>query len=63
MTSAGKVVSRAQILETVWGSSNDPLTNIVEVYIRRLRAKIDDGSDNPIITTIRGRGYRLEAKA
>ena len=63
MTSAGKVVSRAQILETVWGSSNDPLTNIVEVYIRRLRAKIDEGSDNPLITTIRGRGYRLEAKA
>ena len=63
MSHAGKVVSRAQILETVWGSSNDPLTNIVEVYIRRLRAKIDDGSDNPLITTIRGRGYRLEAKA
>ena len=63
MSHAGKVVSRAQILETVWGSSNDPLTNIVEVYIRRLRAKIDDGSDNPLITPNRGRGYRLEAKA
>ena len=59
MAEAGKVVSRARILDNVWGTSNDPLTNIVDVYIRRLREKIDEGFDRPLIKTIRGRGYRL----
>ena len=61
MSAAGKVVTRAQILENVWGASSDPLTNVVDVYIRRLRAKIDaDGTPSWIIT-IRGRGYRMVA--
>lgn len=59
MIERGKVVSRARIRQNVWGSAADPLTNIVDVYIRRLRAKIDAGSEVPLITTVRGRGYRL----
>ncbi len=61
MTAAGKVVSRAQILENVWGASSDPLTNVVDVYIRRLRAKLDAEGAPSWITTIRGRGYRMVA--
>ena len=61
MTSVGKVISRTRILENVWGATIDPLTNIIDVYIRRLRAKIDDGYDVPLIKTIRGRGYKMQA--
>jgi DNA-binding response OmpR family regulator len=57
------VVSRARILENVWGQSSDPLTNVVDVYTRRLRAKIDDGFDRPLIHTVRGYGYRMTAQA
>lgn len=61
MSSAGKVVSRAQILENVWGASSDPLTNVVDVYIRRIRAKIDTDGEESWIITIRGRGYRMRS--
>jgi DNA-binding response OmpR family regulator len=44
------------------GHSEDPLTNVVDVYIRRLRSKIDDGHDTALIHTQRGLGYRLEAQ-
>ena len=59
MSKPGRVVSRAQILNNVWGVSRDPLTNIVDVYIQRLRAKIDEGREGSLIKTIRGRGYRM----
>ena len=59
MIEHGKVVSRARIRQNVWGTAADPLTNIVDVYIRRLRAKIDDGEEVQLINTVRGRGYRL----
>ncbi len=60
MVEAGKVVSRARILQNVWGAHEDPLTNVVDVYIRRLRVKIDDDeAETKLISTIRGRGYRL----
>lgn len=61
MLEQGKVVSRTRILQNVWGAHEDPLTNVVEVYIRRLRAKLDDSDEARLITTIRGRGYRLAA--
>ncbi|MFK7752409.1 MAG: response regulator transcription factor [Sedimentitalea sp.] len=60
MTEQGKVISRARILKNVWGTSEDPLTNVVDVYIRRLRAKLANSGATGRITTIRGRGYRLE---
>lgn len=59
MSAPGRVFSRERILATVWGSHADPLTNIVDVYIRRLRAKIDDGQGYALIVTVRGLGYRI----
>ncbi len=61
LAAEGRVVSRARILETVWGQTSDPLTNVVDVYVRRLRAKIDAGFDPPLIHTVRGHGYRMTA--
>ncbi len=63
MSAPGRLFSRERILANVWGTSEDPLTNIVDVYIRRLRAKIDDGAAVPLIHTVRGLGYRLEVGA
>jgi DNA-binding response OmpR family regulator len=54
-----RVVSRALILEKVWGFDFSPESNIVEVYINYLRDKIDKGCDIPLIRTIHGVGYRL----
>jgi DNA-binding response OmpR family regulator len=63
MRAPGRVLSRARILSAVWGASTDPLTNVVDVYIRRLRAKIDDGSPRPLIRTVRGHGYKIDREA
>lgn len=60
MSAPGRLFSRERILANVWGTSEDPLTNVVDVYIRRLRSKIDDGHPAPLIHTLRGLGYRLE---
>jgi DNA-binding response OmpR family regulator len=59
MRTSGKVVSRPQILEKVWGCSRHPLTNVVEVYIRHLRRKVDQDAQFPLIETVRGFGYRI----
>lgn len=61
MRMPGKVLSRARILEQVWGYSADPLTNVVDVYIRQLRRKIDDDFDLKLLKTVRGFGYKLDA--
>jgi two-component system copper resistance phosphate regulon response regulator CusR len=55
----GRVLSRAMILENVWGQSFDGLTNVVEVYIRYLRNKVDKGFDKKLIRNMRGVGYIL----
>ena len=60
MSAPGRLFSRERILSNVWGTNEDPLTNVVDVYIRRLRSKIDDGNAQPLIHTVRGLGYRLE---
>lgn len=60
MAAPGRLLSRERILSNVWGTNEDPLTNIVDVYIRRLRAKIDENSSQSLIHTVRGLGYRLE---
>ncbi len=60
MRHPGRLFSRERILANVWGTHEDPLTNVVDVYIRRLRSKIDDGRDRALIHTVRGLGYRLE---
>ncbi len=61
MSAPGRLFSRERILANVWGAQEDPLTNIVDVYIRRLRAKVDEDRARPLIQTVRGLGYRLEA--
>ena len=60
MSAPGRLYSRERILANVWSINEDPLTNIVDVYIRRLRSKVDEGHSNPLIHTQRGLGYRLE---
>ena len=59
MRTPGRVFTRTQLLEHVWGYDFDPETNLVDVNIRRLRRKIDDTSDTPLIETVRGVGYRI----
>jgi DNA-binding response OmpR family regulator len=56
---AGKVVTRSMILERVWGLNIEPKTNIVDVHISRLRAKVDGIGHRPMICTLRGMGYVL----
>jgi two-component system copper resistance phosphate regulon response regulator CusR len=56
-----RVVGREQIAQHVWDESFDPLSNVIDVYIKRLRAKIDAGFDRRLIHTRRGEGYLLSA--
>ncbi len=63
MRAPGTVHSRADILDAAWGSADDPLTNIVDVYIRRLRQKIDMERPFAVIRTVRGRGYKIQAES
>jgi DNA-binding response OmpR family regulator len=60
MSSPGKVMSRTRILNKVWNCSSDPLTNVVDVYIRRVRTKLNLHPDYGLIRTLRGYGYKLE---
>lgn len=55
----GAVLNRAVISAHVWDDNHDPFTNVLEVLVRRLRRKIDDHFDKPLIHTVRGMGYRL----
>ena len=59
MRTPGRVFTRTQLLEHVWGYDFDPETNLVDVNIRRLRKKIDDDATTPLIETVRGVGYRI----
>lgn len=60
--SAGEVVSRTRIVEEVWDINFDTGTNIVEATMRRLRAKVDDPFEKPLIHNVRGIGYVLESR-
>src|SRR5919202_2368636 len=60
---AGRVVGRAELCEHVWDDNHDPFSNAIEVYINRLRNKIDRGAAVPLIHTRRGSGYLLGAEA
>lgn len=59
----GRLYSRERILANVWGVHEDPLTNVVDVYVRRLRAKLDDGHAVKLIKTVRGLGYKLDIES
>lgn len=60
---ADRVVTRTMLLEQVWDYHFDPGTNVVDVHISRLRRKLEDGFDSPILHTVRGAGYKLSAAA
>ena len=55
----GRVVTRTMLLEQVWDYHFDPGTNVIDVHVSRLRRKLEDGFDQPILHTVRGAGYRL----
>jgi len=59
MRHAGQVVTRTMLMEAVWDYHFDPQTNVIDVHISRLRQKIDQGFDRPLLHTVRGAGYRL----
>jgi len=56
----GRVVGREEISEHVWDETFDPFSNLIEVYIKRLRSKIDSRAERPLIHTRRGAGYVLD---
>jgi two-component system OmpR family response regulator len=62
MRHAGQVVTRTMLLENVWDYHFDPQTNVIDVHVSRLRQKIDKGFERPLLHTVRGAGYRLNAE-
>ena len=62
MQNPDRVLSRNMIIEHVWDQSFDGITNIVDVYVRHLRSKIDDGCDSKMIRTVRGTGYMIRSE-
>lgn len=63
MKHAGQVVTRTMLLENVWDYHFDPQTNVIDVHISRLRAKIDKGFGEPLLHTVRGAGYMIRGSA
>jgi len=63
MRHANQVVTRTMLLESVWEYHFDPQTNVIDVHISRLRAKIDKGFETPLLHTVRGAGYMIRARA
>jgi two-component system, OmpR family, copper resistance phosphate regulon response regulator CusR len=59
MLNAGRVLSRTMIIEHIWDQSFDGATNIVDVYVRHLRNKVDEGHERKLIRTVRGVGYAI----
>ena len=63
MTHAGQVLTRTQITDQVWGLNYDARSNVVDVYIRFLRQKIDEPFELKLIQTVRGSGYKFSPRA
>ena len=63
IANAGRVLSRTMIIDHVWDQSFDGATNIVDVYVRHLRNKVDDGHEAKLIRTVRGVGYKISDEA
>jgi len=63
MRHQGQIVTRTMLLENVWEYHFDPQTNVIDVHISRLRAKIDKGYPQPLLHTVRGAGYMIRAHA
>ncbi|MEP6483784.1 MAG: response regulator transcription factor [Rudaea sp.] len=62
MRNSGQVLTRTMIFENVWGYHFDPGTNVIDVHIARLRRKVDAGEASPLIRTVRGCGYMIDAR-
>lgn len=62
MRHQGQVVTRTMLLEKVWDYHFDPQTNVIDVHISRLRGKIDKDFPTPLLHTVRGAGYKIDAK-
>ncbi|MEX0852132.1 MAG: response regulator transcription factor [Bauldia sp.] len=62
MRHAGQVVTRTMLLENVWDYHFDPQTNVIDVHISRLRAKVDRGFGEPLLHTVRGAGYMIRGR-
>lgn len=60
MENAGQAVTRTMLLENVWDYHFDPQTNVIDVHVSRLRAKIDRDFDEPLLHTVRGTGYMVQ---
>jgi two-component system OmpR family response regulator len=58
-----EVVTRTMLLEGVWDYHFDPGTNVIDVHVSRLRRKLENGADRPLLHTVRGAGYRLGTAA
>ena len=63
MSHPGEALTRSQIISLVWDMNFDCDTNVIDVAIRRLRAKIDDPFENKLIHTLRGVGYVIEERS
>lgn len=61
MQNAGEIVTREMLLHNVWNLNFDPQTNVIDVNVGRLRRKLEEGFDKPVLETIWGAGYRLHA--
>jgi two-component system OmpR family response regulator len=59
MENAGTVLSRSRILSNVWEHNSESYTNVVDVYVRYLRRKVDQDGEAPLIRTVRGAGYMI----
>jgi len=62
MRHAGQVVTRTMLLEAAWDYSPDPGTNVIDVHVSRLRGKLEHGDEPPLLHTVRGAGYQLDAR-
>jgi len=61
MRRKGRIQTRTMLLEAVWDISFDPMTNVVETHVSRLRSKVDKPFATELIQTVRGAGYRIDA--
>jgi DNA-binding response OmpR family regulator len=59
MRNVGRVLTREQISEHAWDANHDSFSNVVDVYVSRVRKKVDGANDRPLIATVRGAGYRF----
>jgi two-component system, OmpR family, copper resistance phosphate regulon response regulator CusR len=62
MRNAGQPVTRQMIAEVVWGPGDNDFTNLIEVFVNRLRQKLNDGTRDSLIVTVRGVGYSMRAR-